>query len=357
MIKIDGNHLEGGGQIVRTALALSAITGKPFEVNDIRKGRKDGGLKSQHLFGVKALKEMCDASVDGDFLGSEKLLFVPRKLKGKTLPVDIGTAGSVTLLLQSILLPAMVAPPITRIKLTGGTDVSWSPSIDYFQFVLLPFLRNLVDIDFSLERRGYHPAGAGKIELKVKPRYLLQDSFDELLADIRAKTKPINIVEQGTVVMIKGISHASNDLRQQEVAERQEKAARLSLAHLNVPVKIESRYSETLSTGSGITLWAVLLKGNESHAVLGADSLASRSKRAEVVGEECAQKLIEEIKSKAPIDSHMADQILPFLALSGGSIKVAKLTNHARTNIYTIEQFLGKVFEVEEGERIIEVKQ
>ncbi len=352
MLKIDGNCLEGGGQIARTALSFSALTGKAFEISDIRKGRKDPGLKPQHLYGVKALKDFCDATADGDTLGSERLLFVPRKLKGRTLPVDIGTAGSITLLLQSVLLPAMFAPPYSRIKITGGTDVSWSPSIDYFQHVFLPAIRNLAGIDFSLERRGYHPAGAGKVDLKIKPLFRLDGSFEELVADIRGRTKRISLTEQGRIVVIKGISHASSDLRASEVAERQERAARRALAHLNIPVRIESHYSETLSTGSGITLWAVLMKNDESQ-ILGADSLGERSKRAEFVGEECAQKLVEEIKSNAPLDSHMADQILPFLALVGGSVKVAKLTNHARTNIYTIEQFLGKRFEVDEEERII----
>lgn len=355
MLKIDGAYLEGGGQIARTALSFSALTGKPFEIYDIRKGRKDSGLKAQHLHGVKALKELCNASVIGDELGSSSLVFIPRKIIPRTLSVDIGTAGSITLLFQSILIPCMFAEKPVRLKITGGTDVAFSPPVDYFQNVFLPQIRNFADSEFSIMRRGYYPKGGGKVELKIKPKFSITDSFDDFLANLREKTKPLNFDSQGELALIKGISHASSDLQKNEVAERQAKAAKRALSILNCPVKIDSAYSETFSTGSGITLWAVFTKNNETSSVIGSDSLGEKSKRAELVGEEAAKNLLEEIKSKAAIDSHMADQILPFLALSKGIVKTSRITNHARTNIYTIEQFFGKRFEVDEEEKIIKV--
>ncbi len=354
MIEIDGNYLEGGGQIVRTALSLSALTGKPFHVNEIRKGRKDSGLKAQHLFGVKALKELCGASAEGDELGSSSLLFIPRKITPRTLSIDIGTAGSIALLLQSVLIPSMFAAKPVRIKVTGGTDVPFSPSSDYFQHVFLQQIRNFVeDFDFSILRRGYYPKGGGKIELKIRPKYHIEDSFDEFFKNLRQKIRKINIAEQGELVAVKGICHASLELQKNEVAEREAKAAKRILSPLNCPIKIEANYSETLSAGTVVTLWAVFMKNNEISSIIGADVLGEKSKRAEQVGEECAQKLLAEIKSKAPLDRHMADQILPFLALFGGSVKVSEITNHARTNIYAIKHFLGKMFEVDEKEKII----
>ncbi len=353
MLQIDGNYCEGGGQIVRTALAFSALTGTSFEVDNIRKGRPEPGLKAQHLFGVKALKELCSASVDGDYLGSEKLLFVPRKIMPRTLSIDIGTAGSITLLLQSVLMPCMFAEKPTRLKITGGTDVAFSPSADYFQYVLLPCLRNFADFQFSIEKRGYYPKGGGKIDLKIKPKYVYGDSPEAFLSEIRKKIKPFDLEYAGRLELIKGVSHASADLQKAEVAERQAASAKRALDNLKCPVKIDASYSETFSTGSGITLWAVFSKNEEHYSIIGSDVLGERSKRAEAVGEEAAKKLISEISSKAAVDFHMADQLLPFMALSKGAFRASKITNHARTNIYTIEQFLGKTFTVDEEEKII----
>ncbi len=132
MIIIEGDMFEGGGQIIRTALALSTITKKSFTAVHIRKGRSEPGLKAQHLTGIKALVEMTGARAEGAELGSTEVSFFPGELKSKNIAIDIGTAGSITLLMQSLLLPCFFAPGMTRLKIIGGTDVSWSPSIDYF---------------------------------------------------------------------------------------------------------------------------------------------------------------------------------------------------------------------------------
>ncbi len=280
MIKLDGNHLEGGGQIVRTALALSTITGKEFEVDNIRKGRKSPGLKNQHLYCVKALQELCNAKVKGAELGSEYLHYKPGKISGKTISIDIGTAGSITLLLQALLLPSMFSDKKVRLKIKGGTDTKWSMPVDYFREILLPQLRKYADINFKLERRGYYPKGDGKVDIKIKPK---QD-----------KSKKIEIMEQGYLMHVKGISHASFDLQKAEVAERQSRAAKLLLNKLNVPVQIRTEYVNTASTGSGIVLWAIFSKDKDeidfnNPIRIGADSLGERGKRAEEVGKEAAE--------------------------------------------------------------------
>ncbi|MCK4522378.1 MAG: RNA 3'-terminal phosphate cyclase [Nanoarchaeota archaeon] len=342
MIELDGAYKEGGGQILRTALALSTILQKPFEVNSIRKARPNPGLKNQHLFCIKALQQLCNAKVEGAELGSDYVRYIPEKIKGKTININIETAGSITLLLQSLLLPCLFAKENTRLNITGGTDVRWSMPFDYFNQVFIPQISKYAEkIDTALIRRGYYPKGSGKIGIKIKP-----------LENIKQAPK-INLTEQGNPMQIKGISHASKDLEKAEVAERQAGTAKLILNRLNTPIQIQTEYNETLSTGSGIVLWAVFSKNpEETSAVnpirLGADALGERGKRAEQVGKEAAEKLLDEISSKAPVDRHLADNIIPFLGLFGGEIKTSKITNHTLTNIYVVEKFLGKRFNIED---------
>jgi len=349
MIRLEGSYLEGGGQIVRTALALSTIANQPFEIDNIRKGRAKPGLKNQHLFCVKGLEELCNAKTEGVELGSTYLKYYPGEIKGKTISIDIGTAGSITLLLQSLLIPSIFADSKIRLKIIGGTDVIWSPEFDYFNNVIIPQIRKYADIETSLIKRGYYPKGGGKVDIKIKPKFNLEN--------IKEAPK-INLTEQHSLIQIKGISHASLDLQKANVAERQAKAAKLILSKLNCPIQIRTEYCETLSTGSGITLWAIFSKDPDeidinNPIILGADALGERGKRAEQVGKEAAEKLLKEIESKAPVDLHLADNLIPFLSLFSGKIKVSKITNHTLTNIYVCEQFLGKVFEVDKERGII----
>lgn len=352
MISLDGSYLEGGGQIVRTALALSTILQKPFEVKDIRKGRPKPGLKNQHLFCIKALEQLCNAKTEGAELGSTFLKYEPNKTKPQTLSIDIGTAGSITLLLQSLLIPSIFTDSKVRLKITGGTDVIWSPQFDYFNNVIMPQLQKYADIETSLLKRGYYPKGGGKVDIKIKPKFNL-DNIKE--------APKISLIEQHNLIQIKGISHASSDLQKANVSERQAKAAKLILNKLNCPIQIRTEYSETLSTGSGITLWAIFSKYPDEIDInnpirLGSDCLGKRGKRAEEVGKDAADKLLREIGSKAPVDKHLADNLMPFISITGSKIKTSEITNHTLTNIYVCEQFLGKAFEVDKENRIISRK-
>jgi len=361
MIRINGNHDEGGGAIARIALAMSTITRKPFEVYDIRKGRRDAGLKNQHLYCVKSLQELCGAYAEGAELGSLHLKYSPKKIIAKNLDIDIETAGSITLLLQALLLPSMFASKPMTITLTGGTDTKWSMPLDYFANVLLPQLQRFAKVDARLLKRGYYPKGSGKVEIKISPKFKLNDfsNFEEFHQHLKQNVQKYNLTEQHHLIQIKGISHASKALQQAKVAERQAESSHTALKQkYNVPIQITAQYQDTLSTGSGITLWAIFSKNkddiDENNPIrLGADALGEQGKRAEIVGEEAARNLIMEIESKAPVDRHLADQILPFMALIGGTIKVSEITSHCRTNIYTIHQFMGEIFEVDEKEKLI----
>ncbi|MBI3033586.1 RNA 3'-terminal phosphate cyclase [Candidatus Woesearchaeota archaeon] len=363
MIGIDGSHGEGGGQILRTALAFSTITGLPFEMGSIRKGRCDSGLKSQHVYCIRALEEVSGASAEGVSIGSERVVFYPGRVKSGTFSVDVGTAGSVTLLMQSILLPLVFGNGRVRLKVQGGTDVNWSEPYDYFRHVFLPHIDKFcVKLDARLERRGYYPKGGGSIELFVSPRFKAGDygSIDAFRGFLMSGSSKISLVSPGSLSLVRGVSHASSDLQKPEVAERQAASARSALSGLGCPVKIDVSYSESASTGSGICLWAVYEndKGEVDSlnpVVLGSDSLGERGRRAEDVGRDAAGSLLKSISSGAPVDQFLSDQLLPFIALTGGVLRVPELTKHSLSNIYVIEQFLGKVFVIDEDKKIISV--
>ncbi len=357
MIKLDGSYLEGGGQILRTALALSVLTQKPFTIDNIRANRTEPGLKQQHLIGVRAIRDLCDGVVEGAQIGSKQITFYPRKIvKGAEITIDIETAGSITLLLQTILLPCLFSGKRFQLTLKGGTDVSFSPQYDYFANVVFPQFLRYGAGTISLKKRGYYPKGQGEFFFDVKKKIL----FDDIVSGT-ASFRSLSLLDRGTLVKIAGVSHASTDLADARVAERQAQAATAHLLKWKVPVEIVSSYNQTASTGSGITLWAIFT-GNSTDADtidpirLGADVLGEKNKRAETIGEECAQQLNTALASAAPVDKHLADQLIPLLGIVGGEIAVEEITNHTLTNIYVVEQFLEKTFFVDKNLRLIKMK-
>lgn len=351
MITIDGNYLEGGGQIVRTALALSTITGEPCSISNIRGGRKKPGLKAQHVHGAKALEALCQATTTGAKPGSSSLIFHPGPMEGRTLSIDIGTAGSVSLLLQTLLLPCCFSDTKVRLKITGGTDTRWSMPFDYVTRVVLPKLVTLADFKVQLVKRGYYPKGGGKVDITIMPEVHRHqfNSLAEFLTHLHDAYEPFGLIERGPLLEIEGISHAAKGLQRSRVAERQASAAKQVLKKLGVKIDIASEYDSTESFGSGITLWATF-----QHARLGADALGEKGKRAEIVGQEAAQLLLAEIDSGAPVDRCLCDNLIPFLGLLGGRIKASDVSDHTLTNIYVTEQFLPVKFEIQDN--IIQVK-
>ena len=349
MIVIDGSKGEGGGQIIRTALAMSVLTGEPFEAFNIRKGRCDPGLKTQHLFCIKALGELSHSRYEGAVVGSEVLKFFPGKVEPGTVSVDVGTAGSTTLLMQSLLVPILFGPGKVRLRLEGGTDVPWSQPFDYFSEVLFPHLARLCQRhSISLTRRGYFPKGGGQLEIELTPKFPRDTPHFEIYQK-SIQAHKFDLVERGKLVAIRGIAHSSADL--DGVAERMARSARLALK-VDVPVRILTSYSNSLSPGCGITLWAVFLnsKGEVdpiNPVILGADCLGEKKKRAEDVGLEAANSLMKLISSEAVVDPYLADQLVPFLAMVGGSIRASEVTNHCKSNMEIVELFLGKRFKVE----------
>ncbi|ASJ00082.1 RNA 3'-terminal phosphate cyclase [Thermococcus gorgonarius] len=324
-VEIDGSYGEGGGQILRTAVALSVITGKAVRITRIRANRPNPGLRPQHLHGILALKELSNARVKGAQVGSTELEFIPGEAKPRHIRVPIKTAGSITLVLQA-LLPAMAFVG-GNFEITGGTDVPWSPPVDYLKHVTLFALEKMgLKVELEIKRRGHYPKGGGLVVGSVEPW---------------GERRSLKALKWNRVERFAGISHATN--LPSHVAERQAKAAKERLKELyNVPVEIETEVSRSLGPGSGIVVWAETDKLR-----LGGDALGKRGKPAEVVGKEAADELLSQLRTGMAADKFLGDQLIPFLAFAGGEIGVVEITNHLVTNVWVVEKFLGKVFEVE----------
>ncbi len=348
MIHIDGSFLEGGGQILRTSLALSTLTGQAFSISGIRKGRSKPGLKPQHLNGVNAAQQLCDADVTGDEPNSQDLVFKPNQAESKDLSIDIGTAGSVTLLMQAVLLPAIFGSEPVTITLKGGTDVRWSQPYDYFTHIFLKSVEPFAETETTLLRRGYYPKGGGEVQVTCRPKFgiLGYKDFPSRLDELRRDLPEMNLEARGELEAIEGISHASSKLK--GVPERQAKQAQKVLEGLGCPVSIKTEYSDSRCPGSGITLWATFAGGGTWPVRLGGGGLGERGKKAEKVGEEAATKLLKEIHSNAPVDKYLADQLLPLMPfLSSARYKASEITPHCQTNMYVIKRFLPVEFSVE----------
>ena len=332
MIEVDGNYLEGGGQILRTAVSLSAITKKPCRVFSIRKGRTKPGLAYQHLLGIRALSQLCDGKLEGDFIGSKEISFFPGEIKSKKLYIKIETAGSLPLVLQTLIPVAMFAQkPIDIIFNGGATDTFFSPTIDYFQKVFLKILEKVGGkVEITVRKRGYYPEGGAEMEVKVHPTNL----------------KSLQLLERGNLKKILSLSGASEFLKNKKVAERQLAGVREVLGKLKLPIEEKVEYYKTRSPGSQICLAALF-----ENTVIGADNLGKLGKRAEDVGKEAALELLKEQKTGACLDKHLADQILVFMALSKGkcSVTVSEITNHCKTNIWVVEKFIDGKFEIKDA--------
>lgn len=326
MLEIDGRHGEGGGQILRTSIALSALTHTPCMITHIRANRSTPGLRAQHLTGLKTAAQMCDAKTRGLKMGSETVEFSPGDIRGGRYSIEIGTAGSITLLLQTLIPICLHAPTPVELFITGGTDVKWSPTSAYFQKVLCSHLERMgASVQVTVEKYGFYPRGGGQIKTIISPWN---------------HKKRINLTERGAILGIEVDSIASSTLRNPRVAERQASAFQEEFS--SYPINSWIQYGETLNPGSSFSAVARC-----EHSVLGADSLGERGKPAEAVAEEAAITLQKDLESGYALDSHMADQIVPYLAQAGGRVTVAEITGHTTTNVWVCNQFCETRVEVD----------
>jgi RNA 3'-terminal phosphate cyclase (ATP) len=336
-ILIDGSI--GYGQVLRTTIALSSLLRIPVKIINIRKRRPRSGLMFQHLTGVKIAAEFCDAKVKGLKLYSTQIEFIPQKLNvPDRKKIDIGTAGSIGLLLQTLIPIILFSGKEVELEIKGGTAGLGAPPIEYLQNILFPILSRLgVKVpEIKIVRYGFYPKGGGIVKCTFYPVN---------------KLKSISLIERGKVKSIEGISVCGS--LPEHITKRQANSARKFLMENGFNSKIRAIRVRTFSPGTCITIWA-----NCEKSILGADALGKRGKPAEEVGKEAAKGLLSSINANCVLDKYMADQIIPFIALAKGKsrVKVEKITEHCLTNIKVCEKIFGVKFDVDRKNKIIEVE-
>jgi RNA 3'-terminal phosphate cyclase (ATP) len=327
-LDIDGSLGEGGGQILRTALTLSAITGRAFVLRNIRARRPQPGLKPQHLRAIHAAAEICDACYSEVTVGALRLEFAPGALKAGSYRFDIGTAGSTGLVLQTVIPALAFANGLSTLTVTGGTHVPWSPSFHYLDWQWRPFLERIgINFELALERAGFYPPGGGEVHARIHPVEIL---------------RPLVLVERGKLVRLHGVSGVAK--LPLSIAERQRDRLLDRLRRLREFAEIQVESVPALSAGTYLTLLAEFSRGRYCCTGLGA-----RGKRAETVADEVADDFDRFLASSGAVDEHLADQLVIPLALAGGESRVAtaRITQHLLTNVEIVRRFLDVAVDIE----------
>jgi len=324
MIEIDGSVGEGGGEVLRSALSLSCLTGKGFRIVDIRKNRQKPGLMRQHLVAVQSAARISAAEVAGDTLGSSQLSFLPGAVRSGDYSFDIGTAGSATLVLQTVIPPLLAAHGKSTITVAGGTHVPFSPSWNYFSEVFWPAITRLgVRGELSLGSCGFYPKGGGRISCRVHPL---------------AVPSALSLTERGRLLRVTGTAAVGN--LPLSIAERELRSAvSLLEKELGRDVPIDPETKELRVFGQGTFIF---LRGEYEHAVAGFTALGERGKPAERVGEEAALEFLEHHRTGMPVDPHLADQLVLYLARAEAPsvFATSRITTHLETNLLVAGYFL-----------------
>ncbi len=330
MITIDGSYGEGGGQVLRTSLTLSLVTGKPFRIDNIRARRKSAGLLRQHLTATAAAAEVGEASVEGAKLHSTSMTFVPQRLRAGDYRFAIGTAGSTTLVLQTILLPLALAAGPSTVEIEGGTHNPAAPPFDFLAQAFLPLLRRMgAGVEVELVRPGFHPAGGGKIVATITPA---------------ARLTRLELDERGPLV--RGHVRAVVANLPFPIAQREARTAAEALGW-----DADAAVAHTLngSPGPGNAVSIVVESKHVTEVFTG---FGERGVRAELVATEAANEAKRYLESNAAVGEHLADQLLLPMALGdGGSFTTLPPSTHATTNIEILRKFVNVPIVVESGKR------
>ena len=313
-LKINGEHGEGGGQIIRSAITLSCITKQPIHLENIRKNRKVPGLRPQHLTAITILQKIANAKVIGAEIGSTELKFIPNKIESLELVEDVGTAGSISLILQVLIPVVAISQKKLNLTIKGGTDVIWSPSIDYTQYVLREAYSRM-GIKFSLEliKRGYYPKGGGKINLQIYPSHVKSISF--------TKRKTNN------VKLICTFSKLSNEEIRDQVEE-----IKNELINENFIVETEIRNQEAMDSGASLLIYSI-----DENSIIGVDTLFD--KKTQRFGLDFDKF----IKNSLGVDDNLADMIVVPASLGNGktTFQVREITKHLETNLFVTSKITG----------------
>jgi len=321
-IHIDGRQGEGGGQILRTSLALAALLRQPVTIDNIRANRVQPGLKTQHLAGVLALARITDAEVIGAHKHSTSLDFAPRTIKGGKYRFEITTAGAASMLFGAVLPALLFAPQPSEVTITGGTHVPFSPPFHYLDKIFLPAVRKLGGrLDLELVRWGFYPKGGGAIRAHVNPCNTLRG----LQLAKRGELKSLHFAACSSV-------HLPEHIVRREI-DHAERRLQMYTDRLRTTASV----CESYSPGN-----FVFLEAGYEHATAGFSALGKRGKPAEEVAEEACRYFNDFEKTAATVDSHLADQLILYttLALGDSFFITEKVTSHLTTNIAVIRKFL-----------------
>lgn len=354
MLQIDGS--EGGGQLLRTAIVLATLTGTPVRIESVRGAREQPGLKVQHATAVRAAAAITNAHTEGVEVGSRTVEFDPDGVQGGQYSVDVGTAGSLTLLFETVLPLALAAERPVTLRATGGTDVTWSPSFDYLRRVKLPLVRRFgLGAAVELERRGFFPAGGGAATLTLFPSHLRQFDLGE----------PVG---QEALTGVRVYAAAAEELSGADVAERLATTAVEVLEEAGQMVSERVvEYTTTRTPGAVLTLRADTTRTLDTtqnrdttdrargdtdvdpiRPVGGVSALGERGKPAEAVAEEALEQFEEFRDAQGAVDRHLADQLVLPLAVAGGTVVIPDITAHVASSVDLVRKF-GLEIEVEES--------
>lgn len=343
MIVIDGGYGEGGGQIIRTATALSVATGESIRVINIRKNRKPAGLRPQHIAVIKALSKLTGSVIEDLYPGQTEFVFQPNiSAINHKISVDIGTAGSTALLAYTLLQAIVSYQGCYRFEITGGTETLWCPTIDYFENVTLAFIKYFgLATDIRIVSRGYYPRGGGKIILSV------ENNYSEDMPPFRKEGFETDFGIYG-ISVVRGLK--------EDIASRQADAF----------IKIIKRYfpdfdSENIrkdvcqkidnggSPGTSLTVWT-------DKNYIGCVGIGEKGKKAEFIGNQVAIDFLKEVKSGLPFDTYSSDQVVSFIPYIAKSSVIVKKTSHAITNLYVIRHFYKNLLKIREKGNYLRVE-
>ncbi|HUV95360.1 MAG TPA: RNA 3'-terminal phosphate cyclase [Anaerolineae bacterium] len=339
IVLLDGSYGEGGGQIVRTALGLSALMGRPLHMENIRAGRSSPGLRPQHLAVARAMARICDARLLGDQVGSRSLTFEPRTLPVAgdyvfDIPKMAGTAsaGSTALLFQALFLPLALASGVSRLRLGGGTHVPWSPPFHYLTEVYLPVVGRMgFRADLELDQWGWYPEGGGQVVARI-----------EGLGPEPTSLSPLCLAERGRLVEVWGISATSSLPDHIRQRQRDQALRRLRARHIKADIDLV----EAPSPGPGTMLF---LLSRYEHISAGFTGYGRIRYPAEKVADDAATAFEEHRASEAALDPYLADQVLLPMALVPGTscYTTSRITRHLLTNRWVIQRFIEREIHIE----------
>ena len=333
---IDGSYGEGGGQVLRTSLALAVLTDQPVRIEGIRAGRRQAGLRPQHLTAVRAAAAVSDGWLEGDNLGSQYVTLVPgRGARCGDFALDVaeaaqgGSAGSVGLILQTVLLPLARSKGDSTLTVRGGTHVPWSPSASYVEHVFLPTVARMgVHTEVEVDQWGFYPAGGGRIRAHIR--------------GVVGPLRPIVSAERGEVVRVWGIAAVTN--LPSHIAQRMANRARNVLAGASLAGRVEPRRLRSAGPGAGLFLFV-----EYESSLAGFTAYGRKGLPAEQVADRACKSLIEHHRGGAPVDPHLADQLVLPMALAKGESRLvtSRVTQHLLTNVWAVQQFLACSAKVE----------